>query len=217
MTGKTGRPSGDSDARERLITEAKKLFVALPYSKVSTRMIASRADVNVALIRYYFANKGGLFEAMLRETLAPIRAQIQRMISVGDIESVGELMRTYYRIMAPTPDLPKLIARTMMMEPGDLQRRAMEKIFSEISLPAEELMFKKMRGVGVLRDGVSPQKARMTFISMMVFPFLAPPALLGIQGIELNEEWLMELAEHNVNVLLNGILAQGGKANDETQ
>ncbi len=57
----------------------------------------------------------------------------------------------------------------------------------------------------------------MTFISMMVFPFLAPPALLGIQGIELNEEWLMELADHNVDVLLHGILAQGGRTNDEAQ
>ncbi|MGR5148326.1 TetR/AcrR family transcriptional regulator [Photobacterium alginatilyticum] len=217
MSGKAGRPSGDSDARERLITEARKLFVALPYSKVSTRMIASRADVNVALIRYYFGNKAGLFESMLRETLEPIRAQLQRMISVGDVDSVGDLMRTYYRIMAPSPDLPKLIVRTMMMEPGDLQRRAMEKIFSEITFPAEDLMFNKMVRAGVLRDDVSPKKARMTFISMMVFPFLAPPVLLGIQGIELNEEWLMELADHNVDVLLHGILAQGDRTNDEAQ
>ncbi len=217
MTGKAGRPSGDSDARDRLITEARKLFVALPYSKVSTRMIASRADVNVALIRYYFGNKAGLFENMLRETLEPIRAQLQRVISVGDVDSVGDLMRTYYRIMAPSPDLPKLIVRTMMMEPGDLQRRAMERIFSEIAFPAEDLMFNKMIRAGVLRDDISPKKARMTFISMMVFPFLAPPALLGIQGIELNEEWLMELADHNVDVLLHGILAQGGRTNDEAQ
>ncbi|GAB3528077.1 TetR/AcrR family transcriptional regulator [Photobacterium alginatilyticum] len=215
MSGKAGRPSGDSDARERLITEARKLFVALPYSKVSTRMIASRADVNVALIRYYFGNKAGLFETMLRETLEPIRAQLKRVISVGDVDSVGDLMRTYYRIMAPSPDLPKLIVRTMMMEPGDLQRRSMEKIFSEIAFPAEDLMLEQMSRAGILRDDVSPKKARMTFISMMVFPFLAPPALLGLQGIELNEEWLMELADHNVDVLLHGILAQGGRTNDE--
>ncbi|OLQ77480.1 TetR family transcriptional regulator [Photobacterium proteolyticum] len=215
MSGKAGRPSGDSDARERLITEARKLFVALPYSKVSTRMIASRADVNVALIRYYFGNKAGLFETMLRETLEPIRAQLKRVIKVGDADSVGDLMRTYYRIMAPSPDLPKLIVRTMMMEPGDLQRRSMEKIFSEIAFPAEDLMLEQMSRAGILRDDVSPKKARMTFISMMVFPFLAPPALLGLQGIELNEEWLMELADHNVDVLLHGILAQGGRTNDE--
>lgn len=215
MSGKAGRPSGDSGARERLITEARKLFVALPYSKVSTRMIASRADVNVALIRYYFENKAGLFETMLRETLEPIRAQLKRVISVGDVDSVGDLMRTYYRIMAPSPDLPKLIVRTMMMEPGDLQRRSMEKIFSEIAFPAEDLMLEQMSRAGILRDDVSPKKARMTFISMMVFPFLAPPALLGLQGIELNEEWLMELADHNVDVLLHGILAQGGRTNDE--
>lgn len=208
MAGKAGRPSGESDARERLINEARTLFVALPYSKVSTRMIASRANVNVALIRYYFGNKAGLFETMLRETVAPIHEQFKKVINIGDIDSISGLMRTYYRIMAPTPDLPKLLARTMMMEPGDLQRRAIERMFHDIAKPAEDLMFKKMQKLGVLREGVAPDKARMTFISMMVFPFLMPPALQELHGIELNEEWLMELADHNVNVLLQGILAQ---------
>lgn len=210
MAGKAGRPVGESDARARLIVQARKLFVALPYSKVSTRMIASRADVNVALIRYYFGNKAGLFEAMLRETIEPIHNQLLVVMNKGDIESLGDLMRTYYRIMAPNPDLPKLMARVMMMEPNDLQRQTIEKMFSDIARPAEHLMFGQLKNQGKLREGICPQKARMTFISMMVFPFLAPPAMLEIQGIEINEAYLMELADHNVKVLMQGILAEQG-------
>ncbi|MFC1502782.1 TetR/AcrR family transcriptional regulator [Pseudomonadota bacterium] len=206
MTGKAGRPVGESDARARLIAEAKKLFVALPYSKVSTRMIASRADVNVAMIRYYFGNKAGLFENMLRETLEPIHDQIEVVLSKGDIESIGDLMRTYYRIMAPNPDLPKLMTRTMMMEPGDIQRQAFEKIFKEFTNPASELIFKQLKKEGKLRQDVCPEKARMTFISMLVFPFLIPLAMMDIQGMEISEAYLIELAEHNVKVLMQGIL-----------
>ncbi|GAL06997.1 transcriptional regulator TetR family [Photobacterium aphoticum] len=116
MAGKAGRPTGASDARERLIEEARRLFVSLPYSKVSTRMIAARADVNVALIRYYFGHKAGLYETMLRETMAPIQQQLQTMMTQGDFASIVDLLRTYYRIMAPNPDMPKLVARAMMMD-----------------------------------------------------------------------------------------------------
>ncbi|PSU47888.1 TetR family transcriptional regulator [Photobacterium frigidiphilum] len=208
MAGKAGRPTGESDARQRLIHQARLLFVALPYSKVSTRMIATRADVNVALIRYYFGNKAGLFETMLRETVEPIQSQFAKVLNKGDIESIGELMRTYYRIMAPNPDLPKLISRAMMMEPGALQRQTIENMFSNIADSATELMFKPMKLKGQLREGINPDKARMTFISMMVFPFVAPPAMLELQGIKLDEAYLMELADHNVRVLTQGILAE---------
>ncbi|MBY5948106.1 TetR/AcrR family transcriptional regulator [Photobacterium rosenbergii] len=205
MVGKAGRPVGDSDARQRLIVEARKLFVSLPYGKVSTRMIANRADVNVALIRYYFANKSGLYEAMLRETITPIQAQLKVALDKGDFASIGDLMRTYYRIMAPNPDMPKLIARAMMMEPADLQRQTMEKIFNEVARPAIEVMFQQLQKQGELRADVCPEKARMSFISLMVFPFLIPPSLLTLQKIEMDEAYLAELAEHNVNLLVRGL------------
>lgn len=205
MVGKAGRPVGDSDARQRLIVEARKLFVSLPYGKVSTRMIANRADVNVALIRYYFANKSGLYEAMLRETITPIQAQLRVALDKGDFASIGDLMRTYYRIMAPNPDMPKLIARAMMMEPADLQRQTMEKIFNEVARPAIEVMFQQLQKQGELRADVCPEKARMSFISLMVFPFLIPPSLLTLQNIEMGEAYLAELAEHNVNLLVRGL------------
>ena len=81
-------------------------------------------------------------------------------------------------------------------------------MFSKIADSATELMFKPMKLKGQLREGISPDKARMTFISMMIFPFLAPPAMLELQGIKLDEAYLMELADHNVRVLTQGILAE---------
>ena len=46
--------------------------MVMAYDKVSIRLIAQKAGVNSSLIRYYFGNKEGLFETMLRETLAPM-------------------------------------------------------------------------------------------------------------------------------------------------
>lgn len=74
---KAGRPQKNLDVRQLLIEHARDLFVVQPYDKVSTRLIAERAGVNIAMIRYYFGSKAGLFEAMLRETLRPMQLQMQ--------------------------------------------------------------------------------------------------------------------------------------------
>ncbi len=75
MSGKAraGRPKGSSDARQKLVVAARQMFSALPYEKVSTRMIAEKAQVRPALINYYFGAKSGLFEQMLLETMEPMR------------------------------------------------------------------------------------------------------------------------------------------------
>ena len=54
---KVGRPTKQTDARKLLIDSARDLFIVQSYDKVSTRLIATKAGVNVAMIRYYFGNK----------------------------------------------------------------------------------------------------------------------------------------------------------------
>lgn len=77
MNRKVGRPSKPVDVRQALIHHARELFMVMAYEKVSIRLIANRAEVNAAIIRYYFGSKEGLFETMLRETLAPMKRQMQ--------------------------------------------------------------------------------------------------------------------------------------------
>ncbi|PSU30886.1 hypothetical protein C9I99_22745 [Photobacterium lutimaris] len=49
-------------------------------------------------------------------------------------------------------------------------------------------------------------EARKLFVSFMVFPFLIPPSMLTMQNIEMDEAYLAELVEHNVNVLVRGLM-----------
>ena len=96
---KVGRPSYSIDARQKLIDHARELFTVMAYDKVSTRMIANKADVNVAMIRYYFGSKEGLFETMLRETLKPMKKQMELMVKESSQKNFLDIMRIYYREM----------------------------------------------------------------------------------------------------------------------
>ncbi|WED27024.1 TetR/AcrR family transcriptional regulator [Vibrio sp. DW001] len=207
MSRKAGRPSESTQAREKLISHARELYMVMPYEKVSTRLVADSAGVNIAMIRYYFGNKQGLFETVIRETMEPINQQMKAMVKSSSQESLIGLMRAYYQTMVNTPEFPRLIAQIMNMSESDMQRRLIEKIFKEVTKPAQETMFNRLLEEGVLREGVDPKLCRVTFISMMVFPFIAPRAMLEFHGVELNSSFLEQLLEHNIKTLTHGFLS----------
>ncbi|MDF4534196.1 TetR/AcrR family transcriptional regulator, partial [Vibrio parahaemolyticus] len=120
---KVGRPSQQTQARDQLIMHARELFSVMPYDKVSTRLIASKAGVDISLIRYYFANKAGLFETMLRETLLPMKAQLGVLVAESSHQNLTDLMRTYYREMFKIPYFPRLIMQVMNTPGSDMKKQ----------------------------------------------------------------------------------------------
>ncbi|BEI24281.1 TetR/AcrR family transcriptional regulator [Vibrio fluvialis] len=205
-TRKAGRPQQPTDVRELLLRHAKELFTVMDYDKVSTRLIAQKAQVDIGMIRYYFGSKGGLFETMLRETLAPMKEQIDHLLADSNHKNLTEVMRTYYREMIKVPHFPRLIMQVMQMPPSELQRQLIEKVILDVTKPVQDMMFQKLIQRGVVRPDVDPQLCRVSYISLMVFPFIAPRALLAVHGIELNEEFLDRLIEHNIRLMEQGFL-----------
>ncbi|MBY7958813.1 TetR/AcrR family transcriptional regulator [Vibrio fluvialis] len=205
-TRKAGRPQQPTDVRELLLQHAQELFTVMDYDKVSTRLIAQKAQVDIGMIRYYFGSKGGLFETMLRETLAPMKEQIDHLLADSNHQNLTEVMRTYYREMIKVPHFPRLIMQVMQMPPSELQRQLIEKVILDVTKPVQDMMFQKLIQRGVVRPDVDPQLCRVSYISLMVFPFIAPRALLAVHGIELNEEFLDRLIEHNIRLMEQGFL-----------
>ena len=214
-TRKAGRPQDTLDVRAALIQHARDLFVVQPYDKVSTRLIAERAGVNIAMIRYYFGSKAGLFEAMLRETLRPMQLQMQKLVQDSNHENFLDLMRTYYKEMVKVPKFPRLIAQVMNMPPSEVQRKLLEKVFVDVTKPAQDVIFEKLMEQGVLKEGMDPKLCRVSYISLMVFPFIAPPPLLALHGVELNEEFLNRLIEHNIQLMTEGFINVSNSTNSQ--
>jgi AcrR family transcriptional regulator len=61
---KLGRRPGDNATAEKILNTAEEEFAARGYEGTSLREIAERAQVNQALIRYYFDSKQGLYCAI---------------------------------------------------------------------------------------------------------------------------------------------------------
>lgn len=66
-----GRPSRPTGSRERILSAARARFAEDGYAKASLRAIARDADVDHALVSYYFGSKEGLFQAVTELVLTP--------------------------------------------------------------------------------------------------------------------------------------------------
>ncbi|WP_345845202.1 TetR/AcrR family transcriptional regulator [Shewanella algae] len=255
MKATAGRPKGHSGARDALIEAARSCFTLKGYERVSTRELARKAGVDAAMIRYYFGSKAGLFEAMVRDTIAPVleafkhynAAQSHQSASEGSANSLEpsnsclelgnnslepskmsldsskkrpepgfggpfELMQVYYRAMAANPALPGLIIQVLNHREGSEAFDALASVFSDM-LSRSRLWIRQLGQDQGLNPNLDPTLARLSFVSLMVFPLIAPAHLMRDFGVELNETWLKQLAEHNAKVLHQGLLRQDIAAN----
>lgn len=71
VNSRRGRPTGRSDARERLLDAARTAFLERGYDATSVRSIAREAGVDHSLMNYYFGGKQGLYAAVMDVLIAP--------------------------------------------------------------------------------------------------------------------------------------------------
>lgn len=83
-----GRPRGETDSRERIITAAVDEFGEHGYDGATIRAIAARAGVDSALVHHYFGTKADLFAAAIGMPMRPDIAIPE--ILAGPHDEVGE-------------------------------------------------------------------------------------------------------------------------------
>ncbi|WP_221077048.1 TetR/AcrR family transcriptional regulator [Agarivorans aestuarii] len=200
-----GRPKGDSKAREKLLEAATQLFAKLDYDKVSIRMIANKAAVDAALIRYYFGSKAQLFGEMLKNVSNPVFNALQQGKQNTDISDLGKVMRGYYTTMVENPYFPKLIYKLSGLPREHESAQQLELMISNMGRFKSKALFEQLVNKKALIEGIDPEMAQISFLSLMVFPFLMPERLLEANQIELSKQKFLKLADHNVQLLERGL------------
>lgn len=203
MPTKPGRPKHDMHARTALIDAARSCFLYNSYDRVSLRQVAQKANVDPGMIRYYFGSKAGLFETMVRETFAPVLAMLRKNSrNLGD--SPLTLMAAYYQMMASSPALPRLVFQVLNQPNNQEAYMILSAIFREIFGSATDwvaLLAEHQQ----LNPKLDPNLIKLSFISLMVFPLVAPKLLIDELGLSIGPEMFEKLLNHNSLVMSQGL------------
>ncbi|WP_350433196.1 TetR/AcrR family transcriptional regulator [Shewanella sp. H8] len=203
MADKPGRPKGVTQTRAALIDAAKECFLHNSYERVSIRELARRASVDAAMIRYYFDSKAGLFETMVRETVAPVASAFKQNLHKQS-ESPEELMVAYYQIMEKTPALPRLLFQALNQQSSSEAFKIVSDVIGEMLGYADDWI-NALAEQQKLNPNLDPQWVRLSFISLMVFPLIAPKVILEELNLPLSQSMFDTLLTHNIKVMSQGL------------
>ncbi len=120
------------DPKETILITAMKLFGQKGFEGTSVREIAKDADVNLAMISYYFGSKENLFENVVEYKSSGIKGVFAELenSSIPQIEKIYKIIDSYIERMFSNPQFHHLLHRELSLD----QRPQMHDAITEILL-----------------------------------------------------------------------------------
>ena len=107
-----------SDKKQEIINRSIGLFARKGFEGTSIRDIASAAEVNVAMIHYYFGNKEMLFKQLVEYKAAATRGILDNIAndkSLSSIDKIDQIIETYVNRIFSHRDFHRVIHQELML------------------------------------------------------------------------------------------------------
>lgn len=197
-----GNLDTSESVRARLVRAALDCFLADDYHRVTTRLIAERAGANASMIRYYFGNKEGLYEEMIRETLNPLLNVLDGPM-LASVSGFTEFLHLYYETMTARPEFPKLILKVLALNHGPGRRFIQQLLERGRARGARKVS--DLKADGQIAAGIDPDILRMAFVSLAMTPMLLKGIFEEQMGRPMDAAFLERLAAFNGHLFTAGL------------
>ena len=194
-----------NDIRQRLLDAALQYFLAEDYHRVSMRRVASAAQANMSMIYYYFGNKEGLFEEVLRSWLQPLIDNMRSSDLASSPASIEDFFRMYYRAALVHPRFPVLIINTLNATDAPGARFLCETVL-ERGRKSGFQWVKRMQDEGNIAADIDPEMLRIAAVSLSIFPMLIRDFLGRQLNIPIDEAFFDKLSEFYTRIMTHGIV-----------
>lgn len=189
--------------QQRLIDAAMRCFLDDDYHRVTTRQIAAEADTSVSMIRYYFGNKEGLYEEMIRSTLQPLLDVLESSL-LSSTEGFADYFRIYYQTMRENPRFPALILKVLALNHGPGKRFIYQLLERGRQRGRERV--EKLKEHDLIGQEVDPDAVRIAFVSLAMMPMLIKPVFEKQMEREMDEAFIEQLATFSGRLFSAGLL-----------
>jgi AcrR family transcriptional regulator len=106
------------DKKKHILHIAEKLFAQKGFDATTIRDIAEAAEVNIAMISYYFGSKEGLMEFLFHERMDATKIKVEQLLknnSIGPFEKVDIMLEEYIaKVLQNQPFYKILICEQIM-------------------------------------------------------------------------------------------------------
>ncbi len=196
---------------EHILNVALRVFLEKGLHGTKMQEIADRAQVNKAMLHYYFRSKERLY-AMIFEKLF-----LKFMNAMADsfqpeqnfAATLRHFINTFMDNLRENPQLPLFVARELSWGGATVQK-IMHDLMEQQAIKSPQIIIdelQKAESRGEIRAGLSPMQFIFTLIGACVYPFLARPIAEALFP-DLLDDWdaLIEQRKEAVfDLLYNGL------------
>ena len=107
-----------TDKKEHIMNVAIELFADKGFDGSSIRDLAAKADVNVAMVNYYFGSKDKLFEALVENKARFMRGkldEIENNTKLSEIEKIDQIIESYVERLLSQPLFHRILYQELLM------------------------------------------------------------------------------------------------------
>jgi TetR/AcrR family transcriptional regulator len=165
-------------SRDAILDAAIRCFASKGYAATTIKDLASEAQVNSALLYYYFVDKQTLYRETLRDVAQRLSDAAGRRLD-GDVapnEAIRRFVQQQAEFLIANPHVPRLMLREMLEHTG---RHAEAAIVSLIGGVFKTLCDVIRRGQeqGMFRADVDPTYAAISTVSLVAYFAIARPVV----------------------------------------
>ena len=167
----------ESNTEDKIMQAAEKVFVRDGYDGARMQTIADEAEINKAMLHYYFRSKDKLFERVLVRKIKAFIPTITGIIQteMAIIQKFEAIVDGYLKMLSDNPQLPMFVLFSTYRNPSILEQFPKEVFHGLIGL------VKKAVKNGELKK-VDPEHLLLSIMGMCIFPYVAKPIASHLLG-----------------------------------
>lgn len=209
-----GRPKqspAQTPRQQSILSVARRLFLTFSYSKVTTRKIADEADVDVALIGYYFGSKAELYKAVFDDIYAPFFEKLNQLKQASsERNTIEELFMTIFNLDMEHPELLSIIYKTLVLNDGP-KRSYFNKQIINYTDDFHINIFAKLQYEGFIDKKLDVELLKDSFNALVMMPFFFYSLKRKDSSQKETTIYLKRLYQQNVKLFLHGCIGRPRK------
>jgi AcrR family transcriptional regulator len=169
----------DRSTEEKIKEAARTVFTRKGYAATRTRDIAKEANINLALLNYYFRSKEKLFGLIMMEKMQKFFGFIGPIIYNEGLSldlKIEAIVSNYIDMIQANPDMPFFILGESRNNPEIVMNAMPRKDFLKNSFFIKQLKEKK--------PDLDPYQFLLSMLGMTIFPFLMKPVFQKLTDIK---------------------------------
>jgi AcrR family transcriptional regulator len=165
-----------------IISAARKVFHKKGYKEATMREIASEANINMAMLHYYYRSKDNLFYIIFEESFRMLYENISVNISnpgTDIFEKIRLITKEYISFFNSQPSLPQFIIGEAIRNPENIGRIILNKTRAPKIFKVFSDQLKVEYTKGTIKQ-ISSFSLIHNILSLCAFPVVAKPVIQNI-------------------------------------